>query len=60
VLHDTIEDTRTTAGEIEEHFGRIVHEAVEDVTDDKGRRKRFTLLGPDNIVGILPTISRVA
>jgi (p)ppGpp synthase/HD superfamily hydrolase len=39
VLHDTIEDTETTAQELEEQFGRTVREVVEEVTDDKGKEK---------------------
>ena len=35
VLHDTIEDTKTTGRELEEEFGRGVREVVEEVTDDK-------------------------
>ncbi len=35
ILHDTIEDTETTAQEIEEHFGERVRSLVEEVTDDK-------------------------
>ena len=35
VLHDTIEDTETTAGELDEHFGIAVRKVVEEVTDDK-------------------------
>ena len=38
-LHDTIEDTRTTAEEIEERFGRDVRQLVEEVTDDKSLPK---------------------
>ena len=43
-LHDTVEDTATTAEEIEERFGKFVREIVVEVTDDKslpkGERKR--------------------
>jgi guanosine-3',5'-bis(diphosphate) 3'-pyrophosphohydrolase len=39
VLHDTIEDTETTAGELEEQFGQAVREVVEEMTDDKGVEK---------------------
>lgn len=39
VLHDTIEDTETTAPELQEHFGQTVREVVEEVTDDKGQDK---------------------
>jgi guanosine-3',5'-bis(diphosphate) 3'-pyrophosphohydrolase len=35
VLHDTLEDTRTTGAEIEAAFGPVVRAWVEEVTDDK-------------------------
>ena len=35
ILHDTIEDTRTTPDELEELFGRDVLDVVLEVTDDK-------------------------
>jgi (p)ppGpp synthase/HD superfamily hydrolase len=35
ILHDTLEDTATTAAEIETHFGPKVRRIVEEVTDDK-------------------------
>lgn len=35
ILHDTIEDTETTAAEIESRFGPAVRRLVEEVTDDK-------------------------
>ena len=35
ILHDTIEDTETIPGELEEQFGRMVRTLVEEVTDDK-------------------------
>lgn len=35
ILHDTIEDTETTAEEIEARFGQKVKEIVLEVTDDK-------------------------
>src|SRR6186713_1252036 len=35
VLHDTVEDTKTTAEELEAQFGRTVRKVVEEVTDDK-------------------------
>ena len=35
VLHDTIEDTQTTADGIEERFGPDVRKIVEELTDDK-------------------------
>jgi guanosine-3',5'-bis(diphosphate) 3'-pyrophosphohydrolase len=45
LLHDTIEDTQTTAAELEQQFGRDVRLLVEEVTDDKrlpkAERKRL-------------------
>lgn len=35
ILHDTLEDTRTTAEELEAMFGSEVRQVVEEVTDDK-------------------------
>lgn len=35
LLHDVLEDTRTTPAEIEREFGREVRALVEEVTDDK-------------------------
>lgn len=35
LLHDTIEDTETTAEEIEAHFGVAIRSIVEEVSDDK-------------------------
>ena len=35
LLHDTIEDTETTAAEVEEGFGPRIRAIVEEVTDDK-------------------------
>ena len=35
ILHDTIEDTRTTPEELEAAFGAEVRRVVEEVTDDK-------------------------
>jgi guanosine-3',5'-bis(diphosphate) 3'-pyrophosphohydrolase len=40
MLHDTIEDTDTTAAELEEHFGHEVRSLVLEVTDDKGLEKQ--------------------
>ena len=34
ILHDTIEDTDTTAEEIEQHFGKNIRSMVEEVSDD--------------------------
>ena len=39
VLHDTVEDTSTTAEELEEIFGREVRLLVGEVTDDKSLPK---------------------
>jgi guanosine-3',5'-bis(diphosphate) 3'-pyrophosphohydrolase len=39
MLHDTIEDTDTTADELEEHFGYEVRSLVLEVTDDKSLKK---------------------
>ena len=39
ILHDTIEDTQTTAEEIEALFGAEVRAVVEEVTDDKSLPK---------------------
>jgi (p)ppGpp synthase/HD superfamily hydrolase len=35
LLHDTLEDTATTAAELEEQFGQCVRHLVEEVSDDK-------------------------
>jgi guanosine-3',5'-bis(diphosphate) 3'-pyrophosphohydrolase len=39
ILHDTVEDTDTTPGELEREFGVAIHNIVMDVTDDKGLPK---------------------
>jgi (p)ppGpp synthase/HD superfamily hydrolase len=39
ILHDTVEDTKTTAGELEAEFGPGVRRLVEEVTDDKSLPK---------------------
>ena len=39
ILHDTIEDTETTPGELEEQFGSTVRKVVEEMTDDKTKEK---------------------
>lgn len=48
VLHDTIEDTDTTAGELERHFGAEVRDLVLELTDDtslpKEERKRLQIV----------------
>ena len=40
LLHDTVEDTKTSPEEIEERFGRPVRDLVEEVTDDKSLEKQ--------------------
>lgn len=35
LLHDTVEDTETTAEELEQVFGKTIRDIVMDVTDDK-------------------------
>jgi guanosine-3',5'-bis(diphosphate) 3'-pyrophosphohydrolase len=35
LLHDTVEDTKTTFEELIEHFGPVITEYVREVTDDK-------------------------
>jgi guanosine-3',5'-bis(diphosphate) 3'-pyrophosphohydrolase len=35
ILHDTLEDTETTAAELEDRFGRDVCDVVQEVSDDK-------------------------
>jgi GTP diphosphokinase / guanosine-3',5'-bis(diphosphate) 3'-diphosphatase len=35
VLHDTVEDTKTTVDELQRHFGRRVADLVLELTDDK-------------------------
>ena len=39
ILHDTLEDTRTTAAELRRKFGRRIAGIVMEVTDDKRLRK---------------------
>jgi len=39
LLHDTVEDTDTTLDEIEENFGKVVRDIVDEVTDDKDLAK---------------------
>jgi guanosine-3',5'-bis(diphosphate) 3'-pyrophosphohydrolase len=47
ILHDTIEDTETTADELEARFGPVVRGLVEEVTDDQTKprevRKRLQI-----------------
>ena len=52
ILHDTLEDTQTTAEELEQLFGGEVRSVVEEVTDDKRlpktERKRLQIVhAPD-------------
>lgn len=35
ILHDTLEDTETTYEELKEKFGRVIAQAVREVSDDK-------------------------
>ena len=48
VLHDTVEDTATTLGDIEQRFGPTVRAVVAEVTDDKSlpnsERKRLQVV----------------
>jgi guanosine-3',5'-bis(diphosphate) 3'-pyrophosphohydrolase len=48
LLHDTIEDTETTAEELDQAFGSRIRRIVEEVTDDqmleKQERKRMQIL----------------
>jgi guanosine-3',5'-bis(diphosphate) 3'-pyrophosphohydrolase len=57
ILHDTLEDTETTAQELERLFGSTVRHLVEEVSDDKSlpkeQRKRLQ-------VKHAPTLSREA
>jgi guanosine-3',5'-bis(diphosphate) 3'-pyrophosphohydrolase len=39
LLHDTIEDTRTTPDELRVHFGEVITSVVLEVTDDKNLTK---------------------
>ena len=41
ILHDTIEDTKTTRAELERHFGPVVASVVAEVTDEKGQSKKL-------------------
>lgn len=40
ILHDTIEDTETTEGELRQQFGDVVTDIVLEVTDDKSLPKQ--------------------
>jgi guanosine-3',5'-bis(diphosphate) 3'-pyrophosphohydrolase len=59
ILHDTLEDTKTTPKELEATFGSRVRKLVEEVTDDKSlpklERKRLQIeharsLSPDAVL----------
>ena len=47
LLHDTIEDTKTTRTELRRHFGKVITSVVLEVTDDKNlgkaERKRLQI-----------------
>ena len=47
LLHDTVEDTKTTPGELQQHFGSAIAGIVSEVTDDKNletqHRKRLQI-----------------
>lgn len=70
ILHDTIEDTETTADEIERAFGPVVTALVLEVTDDRSltsmERKRLEIehastLSPDaKLIKLSDKISNVA
>lgn len=40
LLHDTLEDTETTPGELDSHFGEAVRRLVQEVTDDRSLPKQ--------------------
>ncbi len=57
ILHDTIEDTNTTADELAELFGPEVRDVVLEVTDDKSLPKKVR---KELQVAHAPTLSRAA
>ena len=69
VLHDTLEDTETTAGELSARFGPAVRRLVCEVTDDKSlpkeERKRLqivhapTLSAPARLIKLADKICNV-
>ena len=69
VLHDTVEDTRTSPADLESTFGAAVHNLVQEVTDDKSlpkaERKRLQiehaphLSNPAKLIKIADKISNV-
>jgi (p)ppGpp synthase/HD superfamily hydrolase len=48
ILHDTLEDTETTPAELDAHFGAVVRQIVEEVSDDqtltKAERRRLQIV----------------
>jgi guanosine-3',5'-bis(diphosphate) 3'-pyrophosphohydrolase len=59
ILHDTLEDTKTTSEELEKAFGTKIRKLVEEVTDDKSlpkaKRKQLQIehacqLSPDAVL----------
>lgn len=57
ILHDTVEDTETTAQELVRHFGQEIAEIVLEVTDDKSLLKAER---KQQQIDHAPTISRRA
>src|SRR5574343_411070 len=57
ILHDTIEDTETTAQELVQHFGQEIADIVLEVTDDKSLLKAER---KQQQIDHAPTISRRA
>lgn len=53
LLHDTVEDTKTTFEEIHAEFGEEVHDLVKECTDDKSlpkeRRKQLQVHGENEL-----------
>jgi guanosine-3',5'-bis(diphosphate) 3'-pyrophosphohydrolase len=53
ILHDTIEDTKTTRDELRQEFGPVIDDLVSEVTDDKdldkGVRKRLQVEHAPNL-----------
>jgi len=50
ILHDTLEDTDATPGEIEDNFGKQVLKLVLEVTDDKNLPKKVRRREQENTV----------
>lgn len=57
ILHDTVEDTETTAQELVRHFGQEIADIVLEVTDDKSLLKAER---KQQQIDHAPTISRRA